>query len=67
MYELGAEFDGARDVSRRDGEDAAAYTIACLEDFDVNARVMQRTSSSQSCRARTDHHHHETKCTAIDD
>jgi hypothetical protein len=67
MNELGAEFDGSRRVRIRDGEDAAADAIAGFEDLDVDAGLMQRTGGGKSGRARTDHYHHERKCTANDD
>ena len=62
MNELGAKLDRSPGMGIRDGEDAAAYAVACFEDFDINASLMQGTRSGESGRAGADDHDH-----AIDD
>ena len=58
MNELGAKLDRVRCLGIRDGEDAAADAIAGLDDFDIDAGLMQRTCRGKACRARTDYDDH---------
>jgi hypothetical protein len=67
VNEFGAQLNWPGCLGIGDRQDAPAYAVTRLEDFDINAGLVQCTRGGQSGSAGANHDDHAPECTAIDD